>query len=265
MPGDIQFLNSILTGDCLDLLPQIPDTSIPFTLFSPPYDQIRDYQKNWSLDFGRLGEELYRVSTDGAIVAMVINDGTRDFAKSLTTARVQVDWVDRVGFRLFENVIYARNGSPGAWWNSRFRVDHEYILLFLKGSRPRQFDKSHLAVPAKQPGREWHGTTRLTSGGFEKIQGGRVSADTKCRGTIWHYQASNTEKKTVKHWHPATFPDDLASDLIRCFTLPGDMVLDPFAGSGTTCVQAQKLGRNFIGMEIAPDYVSIAQQLLGVA
>jgi hypothetical protein len=64
---------------------------------------------------------------------MVIQDSTKDFAKSLTSFRTIVDWCDNIGFRLFECNIYNRQGTEGAWWKQRFRVDHEYMPIFLKG------------------------------------------------------------------------------------------------------------------------------------
>jgi DNA modification methylase len=133
-------MNNIIVGDCSEVLLSIEDESVDFVLFSPPYDKIRDYN-GYALDFPEIGNELYKKIKDGGVVCVVIQDGTRDFAKSCTTARLIVDWVDRVGFRLFENVIYSRDGRPGAWWSKRFRVDHEYILMFFKGSRPKYFCK----------------------------------------------------------------------------------------------------------------------------
>lgn len=249
--------NTILLGDALQVLPSLPKGYVDLTVFSPPYDGIRDYGKDWSLDFRTLGEELYRATTDGGVCAMVIGDGTKDFAKSLTTFRWAVDWVDRVGWRLFECCIYQRHGNPGAWWNQRFRVDHEYILIFFRDDRPRCFDKSTLMVPSKHAGKIYTGTDRLTNGGFKKIEPKAVN-DMKCRGTLWEYATSNTEGNRTKLEHPATFPDKLANDLIQCFSKPGDLVLDPMCGSGTTCVMAAKAKRDYLGIEINERYHDIA-------
>jgi len=112
VPGN--FRNSILLGDALAVLPSLPVRSVDLTVFSPPYDGIRDYGKDWKLDYKTLGSELFNVTKDGGVCAVVIGDGTKDFAKSLTTFRWAVDWVDRVGWRLFETCIYSRHGNPGA-------------------------------------------------------------------------------------------------------------------------------------------------------
>jgi tRNA G10 N-methylase Trm11 len=250
-------------GDCLDILPTLAEGSVPLTVFSPPYDAIRTYSGSWSLDIGRLGAELFRLTADGGICAVVINDGTKDFAKSLTSFRLAVDWCDRIGWRLFETCIYQRDGNPGAWWKSRFRVDHEYIFVFLKGARPRVFDKQDLMVPSKHAGKAFAGTDRQTDGTTRPIAPGVVNA-LKCRGTIWRYPSSNSEGNRLKLKHPATFPDRLAEDLIRCFSRPGDVVLDPCVGSGTTAVAARRLGRHYLGMDISAEYVAIAHERLRI-
>ena len=252
-------LNQFIQGDCLQELASFSDNSIDLTVFSPPYDGIRDYKNNWSFDFVTLGKHLYRVTKDGGVAVVVIGDGTKNFAKSLTSFRLAVNWVDEIGWKLFESVIYKRDGNPGAWWNQRFRVDHEYILMFFKGNRPKTFHKEHLMIPSKHAGKIYSGTDRLTNGGFKKIEPKAVNP-LKCRGTVWNYSTSNTEGNRLKLQHPATYPDKLAEDLILCFSEPDDVVLDPMAGSGTTCVMAHNNRRQYIGIEISNEYCEIAQK-----
>lgn len=253
--------NRILKADCLKALAGFPAESVDLTVFSPPYDGIRDYKKNWKFDFAALGERLFRVTKDGGTAVVVIGDGTKNFAKSLTSFRLAVNWADSAGWKLFETVIYKRDGNPGAWWNQRFRVDHEYILIFFKGRKPKSFHKEHLMIPSKHAGKTYSGTDRLTNGGFKIIEKKQVNP-LKCRGTVWQYAASNTEGNRLKLRHPATFPDKLASDLILCFSEPGDLVLDPMCGSGTTCVAAKQNGRKYIGIEISGEYCEIARARL---
>ncbi len=254
-------VNSIINGDCLDVLAHMKDASVDLTTFSPPYDTIRDYKNQWSFDYTALGRQLHRVTKNGGICAVVIGDGTKDFAKSLTTARLTVDWCDNAGWRLFEQCIYFRDGNPGAWWSQRFRVDHEYILLFLKGKKPKTFHKEPLMVPSKHAGKTYSGTDRLTNGGFKQIEKGQVNP-LKCRGTVWKYATSNTEGNRLKLKHPATYPDKLAEDIVLCFSKPGDIVLDPTAGSGTTCVVAAQNERRFIGIDMSEEYCRIANERL---
>ncbi len=244
--------------DCIKALDSVPDGYIHLTVTSPPYDGIRDYNGAWSVDLPMLGKKLLRATADGGVCAMVIQDGTEDGHKTTTTARTICSWVDS-GWGLFETCIWSRPGTAGAWWNKRFRVDHEFILLFIKGKRPRVFDKEPLKVPAIWAGTMQHGSIRATNGSMVAIEKKPV-ADTKCRGTVWTTAKSNTEKNSLKSQHPATFPDAIAADIIRCFSSTGDVVFDPFMGSGTTIIQAHLLGREAVGCDISPEYVQIARE-----
>jgi DNA modification methylase len=252
-------LDKIIHASCFTEIPFLSPDSIDLVVFSPPYDGIRDYKKNWQFDYHALGVDLFRVVKDGGVCAIVMGDGTKDFAKSLSTFRLAVDWCDQIGWKLFETCIYKRDGNPGAWWNNRFRVDHEYILMFFKGKRPATFQKEHLMVPSKHAGRTYSGTDRLTNGGFKRIVPKTVNP-LKCRGTVWPYSTSNTEGNKLKLKHPATFPDKLAEDLILCFSKPDEIVLDPMCGSGTTCAMAVRNNRHFIGTDIAEEYCTIARE-----
>jgi len=251
-------------GDCVDVLQIFGENKFDLTVTSPPYDAIRDYGKDWDLDLGALGDQLYRVTKPGGWVTMVIQDGTKDRKKSVTTFKTAVDWVDRVGFNLFETVIYQRHGKPGNWWTKRFRVDHEYILIFFKGDKPGYFNKDPLKIPALHAGKVWSGTQRKTNGDLIPIEPTEQKA-LKCRGTIWPYSTSNSEGDKLKLQHPATFPDALARDLILCFSPPGGLVLDPLAGSGTVGVECIRQGRDFIGIEISQEYCDIMGQRLHIA
>lgn len=249
----------ITTADCVAATKKLASESIDLSVFSPPYDSIRDYKKGWVFDYAALGCNLYAATKPGGVCAVVIGDGTKNFAKSLTSFKLAVDWCEGAGWRLFEACIYQRHGNPGAWWKQRFRVDHEYVLLFFRGDRPKTFNKEPLMTPAKHAGKIYSGTDRLTNGGLKKIAPKAV-AEMKCRGTVWSYPTSNTEGNRTKLQHPATFPDALAEDLILCFSQPGDLVLDPMCGSGTTCVMALKNNRRTIGIDINPDYCDLARR-----
>lgn len=257
MVGDIMDYQ-LHHGDCVEKMKLMADESIDLTVCSPPYDNIRTYNGNNKANLFDTGKELFRLTKDGGVVCVVLQDSTKDFGKSLTTFSLAVEWVKEIGFKLFECVIYHRNGRPGAWWNKRFRVDHEYILIFIKGNRPKTFDKELLKIPAIHAGAKWHGTQRLTNGSLIPIAK-RTQADTKCRGTVWKYETSKSEGNKIKNLHPAPFPDALARDLIYCFSEPNNTVLDPFVGSGTTLVEAIKAGRKGIGIELNQDYLEICK------
>jgi len=255
-------LDKIVCGDAVEIMKKFPSESIDIVITSPPYDGIRNY-KGFNLDLHATGKEIHRVLKNGGVAVMVIQDQTKNFGKSLTSFRTIIDWCDSFGFKLFETVIYRKYGAEGAWWNKRFRVDHEYIPVFLKGERPNYFDKTHLKIPSK------HGGKTMTGGGTRLTNGVRISTRSitinpmKCRGTIWEYLTAGDGSR-LKHQHPATFPNQLPYDFIRCFSAKGGIVLDPFVGSGTTIVAAKNLGYKYIGIDIAQEYCAIAKKRLEV-
>jgi site-specific DNA-methyltransferase (adenine-specific) len=249
--------NKIICGDALEVLKTFPSNSVDIVVTSPPYDGIRDY-KGFSLNLHDIGGEIHRVLKDGGVAVMVIQDQTKNFGKSLTSFRTILDWCDSFGFKLFETVLYKKYGAEGAWWNKRFRVDHEYIPIFLKGERPQYFNKEHLKIPSKHAGKTMTGGgTRLTNG--VRIATRAITINpTKCRGTVWEYLTAGDGSR-LKHKHPATFPNQLPYDFISCFAPEGGVVLDPFVGSGTTTVAAKNLGYKYIGIDIAREYCDIAE------
>ena len=255
-------LNQIICGDAIEEMKKIPSNSVDIVVTSPPYDAVRDY-KGFSLDLYATGKEIYRVLKDGGIAVMVIQDQTKNFGKSLTSFRTIIDWCDNLGFKLFETVIYRKYGAEGAWWNKRFRVDHEYVPIFLKGERPQYFNKEHLKIPSK------HGGKTMTGGGTRLTNGIRIATRSikinpmKCRGTIWEYLTAGDGSR-LKHQHPATFPNQLPYDFIQCFCPSEGIVLDPFVGSGTTMVAAKNLNRKYIGIDIAKEYCEIAKKRIKI-
>lgn len=253
-----QWENKVIRMDCVKGMDQLPDDSIDLAVFSPPYDQLRTYENNPNYDLHETGKQLYRILKEGSICAMVIQDQTKNFAKSLTSFRTIVDWCDNIGFRLFECCIYRKNGSEGAWWKKRFRVDHEYIAFFLKGMRPAYFNKEPLKIPSKHAGKMMSGfANRKTDGTTSKSVTRKINP-TKCRGTVWDYMCAG-DKDSVKRQHPAPFPDQLPYDIIQCFCPEGSIVIDPYIGSGSSAVGAVILNRRFIGFDLSQKYIDIAK------
>jgi len=256
-------LNSIIQGDAVETMKSLPDNSVDLVITSPPYDSIRDYKGDYKLDLSKTGKEIGRILKDGGIAVMVIQDQTKDFAKTLTSFRTIVDWVDNTELRLFENVIYRKYGTEGAWWKYRFRVDHEYMPIFLKGKRPQYFNKEPLKIPSKHAGKVMTGSgNRKTDGTTTKTVTRQINP-TKCRGTIWNYLNAG-DKDPLKRKHPAVFPDQIPYDFIQCFCPPDGVVLDPFGGCGSTAVAAKQLGRNYIVIDIAKEYCDLANERISV-
>ncbi len=251
-------LNKIYCMNCIQGMAELPENSIDLVVTSPPYDLLRSY-KGYSIDLHELGKGIFRVLKDGGIAVMVIQDQTKNFGKTLTSFKTIIDWCDNIGFKLFECVIYRKHGTEGAWWTHRFRVDHEYIPIFLKGRKPQYFNKEPLKIPSKHAGKVMTGSgNRRTDGTTSKTVRRAINL-TKCRGTIWNYLMAG-DKDPLKRKHPAPFPDQIPFDLITCFCPKNGIVLDPLIGSGSTAVSAKKLARNYIGFEISPEYCDIAEK-----
>lgn len=253
-----KWTNTIQCMDCVEAMKKLPDNCIDLVITSPPYDGIRKYN-GFSYDLHSAGKELHRILKEGGIAVMVIQDQTKNFGKSLTSFKTIIDWCNNIGFKLFETVIYKKHGGEGAWWTKRFRVDHEYMPIFLKGEKPQYFNKEPLKIPSKHGGKTMTGgATRLTNG--KTLKSRKITINSlKCRGTLWDYTTCGDGSR-LKHQHPATFPDKLPFDFIQCFCPKKGVVLDPFIGSGTTALAAIELERNYIGFDISKEYCELVKK-----
>lgn len=254
--------NRIICGDAVKSLKKFKDNTFDLTVFSPPYDELRDYN-GFDFDLNELGRELYRVSKEGAPVVMVIQDQTKNGHKSLTSFRTIVDWCDNIGFGLFECTIYRKQGKDGAWWSRRFRVDHEYMPIFIKGQKPKTFDKESIKIPCKHAGKTMIGGANRNKDGVTENSRSMIINDTKCPGTIWDY-GNGGDKIWMKRRHPAAYPDKIPYDFIQVFTNEGDLILDPMCGSGSTLVAARALNRNYIGIDISKEYCQLSKDRVNI-
>ena len=253
-----KWTNTFQCMDCVEGMKQLPDNSIDLVVTSPPYDAIREYN-GFSYNLHETGKEIHRILKEGGIAVMVIQDQTKDFGKSLTSFKTIVDWCENIGFKLFETVIYRKHGTEGAWWKYRFRVDHEYMPIFIKGARPAYFNKEPLKVPSKHGGKVMTGSGNRRTDGITTKTVTRPINLTKCRGTVWDYLNAG-DKDPLKRKHPAVFPDKIPFDFIQCFCPPDGIVLDPFMGCGSTAIMAKKLKRKYIGFDISKEYCELANQ-----
>ena len=216
--------NKIYNIDCLQKLTEMPNNYVDLTIFSPPYDNLTDYE-GYSFDLHKIGKQLYRVTKDGGIVVMVIQDATIKGRKTLTTFKTILDLCN-TGFGLFETVIYNRQGVAGAWWNKRFRVDHEYIPIFVKGKKPKYFNKESIKIPSKHGGKTITGAAVRNKDGSQKKSRQVYINPMKCVGTVMDFGNSCGDGSSLKHQHPAVFPDRIPYDFINVFTQENDLVLD---------------------------------------
>ena len=218
----------------------IPDNSVALAFTSPPYNVGKDYDDNMTLEeyldlIKRVGQDVYRVlKPGGRYVVNIANLGRKPYIP-LHSYFYQVH--SEIGFLPMGEIIWQKgkgaNGSCawGSWRSAkspRLRDLHEYLLVFTKQgfSRP---DKGELDLSA------------------EEFMESTLS--------IWQIQPEFAKKVG----HPAPFPVELAKRVIKLYSYVDDVVLDPFMGSGTTCVAAKKYGRHYVGFDISSEYCRMAE------
>lgn len=243
----------LMQGDCLEKMKEIPDGSVDLTVTSPPYDNLRAYNGNndmWSEHvWSAVIEDLYRVTTKGGVVVWIVGDATIKGSETGTSFK-QALCAMECGFRLHDTMIWNKP-NPIPRTHNRYEQAFEYMFVFSKG-KPNTWNP--LKVPTKLAGVKRSGTIQHDNSGVrkEKNKGGVVS-EFKIPGNVFTLPGRSKTK------HPAEFPEKLAGDHISSWSEFGDIVLDPFMGSGTTGKMAKILGRNFIGIELDEEYFKIAK------
>lgn len=249
-------INKIYNCDCLEGLKQIDSNSIPLTVTSCPYDDIRSYQGtcNWNFEiFKPIAEELYRVTKPGGIVVWVVGDAVVDGSETGSSFK-QALYFKEIGFKLHDTMIYEKNSSsfPARLTSKRYTQIFEYMFVFVKGKI-----RNDITLIADKRNK-WAGWTNWgqksqydTEGNLNKVSNIKPIPEFSLRNNIWKYNVSFNDK-IVKH--PAVFPEQLAEDCILSWSVEGDTVLDPFMGSGTTAKMALLNKRNYIGFELNEEY-----------
>jgi modification methylase len=221
----------------------IPTEQVALAFTSPPYNVGKDYDTDLDLSeylslIQRIGREVYRVLLPGGrYVINVANLGRKPYIP-LHAHFYRLH--ESIGFLPMGEIIWQKGkgvNSSCAWgsWRSahspRLRDIHEYLLVFSKGSYTR---------PDK---------------GVSDISDSEFLQSTL---SIWQIKPESAKKIG----HPAPFPLELARRVIRLYSYVGDVVLDPFMGSGTTCVAAKELGRHYTGFDINANYCRLAEKRL---
>ena len=243
-------LNKIHCGDNCDLLGQLPRECIDLVVTSPPYDDLRTYCGH-SWDFFGVTWQLKRVLKPGGVIVWVVGDATKDGSETGTSLEQALHF-KRLGLNLHDTMIYEK-GVVAFPESTRYNQKFEFMFVFSRGA-PKTFNgiKDHNNISC---GRKVSGKDRDDNGFKEKSGKNKIISEFSLRGNVWHIW--NQERGIG---HPAPFPLKLASDHIASWSNPGDLVLDPFCGSGTTVKAAKELGRRFLGIEINPEYCSIAER-----
>ena len=250
-------LNRIYNTDCVAGMKRLPDDSVDLTVTSPPYDNLRTYN-GFSWDFEAVAKELYRVTKKGGVVVWVVGDSTIKGSETGTSFK-QALYFKECGFNLHDTMIYEKNSSsfPAQRNSKRYTQIFEYMFIFSKG-KIRQDIVLLCDKPNKWAGHtNWGKNTQYDKDGKLKQTGNiKPIPQFSLRNNIWKYTVGFNDKTG----HPAVFPETLARDHIITWSNPGDIVLDPFMGSGTTAKMAILNNRNYIGFEISKEYCEIANK-----
>ena len=250
---------NLMHGDCLEEMKSIADGSVDLTVTSPPYDSLRTYNDTLD-DWGPAKwegvlAELWRVTAKGGVVVWVVGDATQKGCETGNSFR-QALFAMSCGFNLHDTMIYSSDKPPLT--HNRYEQKFEYMFVFSKG-KPRVFNPIKEACSYAGQSKAAR-TMRQDSDALGGRSGKGNVAEEKIKGNIWFFPTghmkSTKDKEAFKH--PAIFPEALAADHILSWSNPGDLVFDPFLGSGTTGKMASLSGRNFIGIERDPDYFVIA-------
>lgn len=248
-------IDTIIQGDCLEVMREIEGNSIDLTVTSPPYDKLRDYN-GYNFHFEGIAKELYRITKQGGVVVWVVGDQTISGSETGTSFR-QALYFKEMGFNLYDTMIYRKlDAQPNA--NRRYNQCFEFMFILSKGNINsfNPIRKRCLYANTKNN----ISTQRNVDGSF--TQSRSDVRDTKIIDNIWDYNVgfNKTTKDIEAYNHPAIFPEALARDHILSWSNEGDLVLDPMCGSGTTCKMALLYDRRFIGIDISEEYCQIARR-----
>lgn len=240
-PFHAEYENRIILGTS-ENMKEIPDNSLHLMVTSPPYNVSKEYDEDLSLKeylqlLRNVFAETYRVLVYcGRACVNVANLGRKPY---IPLSDYISHMMIKIGFKMRGEIIWAKGAGAGvsmAWgsWQSAsnpvLRDTHEYILVFSKGAFDRKKEDRENTI-TKEQFMEW----------------------TK---SVWTMNPESAKK--VKH--PAPFPVELPYRLTQLYTFKGDVVLDPFIGSGSTAIAALKSERKYIGYDIDPEYIKIAEE-----
>lgn len=242
-------IDKVYTGDCVEGMKTLDAESVDMVLTSPPYDSLRKYD-GFSWNFEKTAQEIYRVTKPGGVVVWVVADSVVNGSETGTSFK-QALYFMGLGFDLYDTMIWEKP-SPQAPTKNRYYDVFEYMFVFSKG-KPKALnlieDRENITsgtilVKESQSNKE-----------KRKPIGKRIVKEYGRRFNVWNIGHANNHTE-----HPAVFPEKLAEGHILTWSDPGDVVLDPFIGSGTTGITCVKNGRHYIGFEISPKYAELAQE-----
>lgn len=244
------------TGNNVDILREhVSDGAVHLTVTSPPYDELRTYE-GFEWDFPSLASELWRITCDGGVVVWVVADSVVGGSETGSSFRQALHFME-TGFSLHDTMIWSKPSLARPPRSNSYSDSFEYMFVLSKG-RPRTVNL--LADRCNDTA-----GTLTSRGGTRRADGSRAERNRIIRGrtplfsrrfNVWQVSQQQSD------FHPAPFPLRLAADHVHSWSNPGDLVCDPFLGSGTTAIAAVSQGRRFIGIDISPAYVHKANERL---
>lgn len=272
MTNRIEFMRQgVVAGDALELLPKIGEDEVDLFFMSPPYADQRAYSRihpdryvEWFLPFAR--EMLTATSETGSMVINIKNRvagsgplrGQRHpYVYELVLA------LQNMGWRWVETYIWAKpNAIPGRF-GTRTKDSFEYVYHFAKGTKPF-FNLDAIRIPYKADAAEIERRSqdangrRTTEAGFGRDRARTYRHGGADPGNVVNVPQTYNQHKGVKH--TAAMPEGLAEFFIKALSPDGGLVVDPFAGSGTTVTVARRLGRRSFGFELHEEYAEEARR-----
>lgn len=254
--GDISNMDkpvSLFHGDALKLLKSIPDNSVDLIITSPPYCMGKEYEDDTDTDnfienHRKVLPEIVRITKEGGSICWQVGIHVKD--NSVTP-------LDFLIHNILSNQrdIYLRNRivwtfGHGLHCSNRFSGRHETIMWYTKGKN-YTFNLDAVRVPQKYPGKRY-------AKGPNK---GELSSNPKGKNPSDVWEIPNVKANHIeKTDHPCQFPVAIAQRLIRALSNENDLVLDPYAGSSSTCIAAIQENRRFVGSEISDSYIKISEK-----
>jgi site-specific DNA-methyltransferase (adenine-specific) len=252
-----EHINEIIEGNCVKIMNSFKENVIDLTVTSPPYDNLRSYN-GYKFPFEDIAKQLYRITKPGGIVVWVVADATINGSETGTSFK-QALFFKEIGFNLHDTMIFQKSNPIPQIYRKRYNNIFEYMFVFSKGEV-----KTHnpIKVDCLHAGLQLNGTTykNYSKGQQKRAKMANPVKKEKIKGNIWEYVVGKKAEDQDAKNHPAPFPCALARDHINSWTNKDDLVLDPMNGSGTTCVAASQLGRNYIGIDISKEYCELARQ-----
>ena len=250
-------INKLYCIDNVEGMNQIPDNFIDLTVTSPPYDGLRKYN-GYSFDFESVANHLLRATKKGGVVVWVVGDGHDKNGSETLTSFSQALYFKNIGFNVHDTMIYKKNSYPFPPSN-RYYQQFEYMFVFSKG-KPKTTNIQTQETKWKKKSEEIS-TTRQRDGSTKSMKYEK-GKDFRKMDNVWEmntgYMRSTVDK--IAYNHPAIFPDELVKRHILSWSNEGDLVFDPFVGSGTTAKMAKLLGRNYLGFDVSQEYIDIANK-----